>query len=196
MAKAQPNQNGLSAVETREIQTPVVQEEKKEPVIETEDLSESVNQSAYVEMGKTYESPMGKGEPLLGQCQPLFGGDQKSAQYTFGTNDMRPEADRKLPHHQRILAFIESRHTGDFIKLNDFLKSLYPLPKPNEKPAWQNQGVMRKLRQDLLAMRDRGEIVFSNMNPERLGDNYHVGEQRLRRDYNIGDLNIEAKLAY
>lgn len=171
MAKAQPNQNGSSAVETEAIENPVVQEEKREPVIETEDLTHSVPLNKEI---------IDKIEFIAPNLIP----------------DTRPEADRKLSHDRRILSFLESRHTGDFIKLSDFLKSLYPLPKANEKPAWQNQGVMRKLRQDLMAMRDRREIVFSNTNAERLGDNYHVGEQRLRRDYNIGDLNIEAKLAY
>lgn len=143
----------------------------KEPVIETEDLS---------------AIPIKQPEVVIPEVKNEMGID---ALATIAATD------RRLPHEKRILSYLESRHTGDYVKLNDFLKSLYPIPKPNERPQWQTQGAMRKLRQDLLAMRDRGEIVFSNNNAERLGDNYHVGEQRIRKDYNIGDLIIEAKLA-
>jgi hypothetical protein len=168
MEKEQPNQKETPVIETESIEP--IQEEKKEPVIETETLV------GFSNLVKTDE--------VISKTVPIADAPN------------RPENDRKLSHEKRILAYIESRHTGDFIKLNDFLKSLYPLPKLNEKPSWQHQGAMRKLRQDLMAMRDRGEIVFSNTNPERLGDNYHVGEERRRKDYNIGDLIIEAKLAY
>ena len=144
----------------------------KEPVIETEDLSGiPTTQQPVVE-------PAAEKKVIIPDAPATI-----------------PAMDRKLSHEKRIYSYLESRHTGDFVKLNDFLKSLYPIPKPNERPQWQTQGAMRKLRQDLLAMRDRGEIVFSNNNAERLGDNYHVGEQRIRKDYNIGDLIIEAKLA-
>lgn len=145
----------------------------KEPVIETEDLS---------------------GIPIIQpeEIAPVIEKKDPIAE----SPAIAPAMDKKLPHEKRIYSYLESKHTGDFVKLNDFLKSLYPIPKPNERPQWQTQGAMRKLRQDLLAMRDRGEIVFSNNNAERLGDNYHVGEQRIRKDYNIGDLIIEAKLAY
>lgn len=181
MAKAQPNQTE-PVIETGVIAP--VQEEKKEPVIETEDLSGSVS----IDLNLVEKIALGEAtwpKEVI----------EKAKEYDTAMNN-KPEADRRLSHDKRIFAFLESRHTGDFIKLNDFLKSLYPLPKPNEKPAWKNQGAMRKLRQDLLSMRDRGEIVFSNTNAERLGDNYHAGEERRRFDYNIGDLIIEAKLAY
>jgi hypothetical protein len=147
---------------------------KTDPIIETEDLSTLVideKPSNVVKMETEVLHPVKESEA-------------------------RPEADRKLSHEKRILAFLEGRYTGDFIKLNDFLKSLYPIQKPPMPQLWTNQGAMRKLKQDLMAMKDRGEIVFSNNNHERLGDNYHVGEERRRRDYNIGDLVIEAKLAF
>lgn len=178
MTENQPNQKADPVIETEAVEIPTIQEEKTEPVIETEDLSETYTSEKKTEI--TTKVAFDKTFPINEKVQ----------------GEVKPESDRKLTHEKRILAYLESRHTGDFIKLNDFLKSLYPLPKPHEKPLWQNQGVMRKLRQDLMAMKDRGEIVFSNTNHERLGDNYHVGEERKRRDYNIGDLVIEAKLAF
>lgn len=104
------------------------------------------------------------------------------------------ELDRRLPRAARIIAFLESHGGYDgFVKLNDFLKTFYPLPKGREPALWTNQGEMRSLKHLLKSMKEAGEIIFSNTNYERLGDNYHTTPERLRRDYNISDLVIEAR---
>lgn len=97
-------------------------------------------------------------------------------------------------HGKAILDFLESRHTGQFIKINDFLKSLYPVPNGKEKPAWEDQGNMRRLQKTLMDLSANEGVLFLNLNHTRLGDNYHDGEERRRKDYNIADLTIEARL--
>lgn len=108
-----------------------------------------------------------------------------------------PELDLRLTKSKRILHFLESHGGYDgFVKLNDFLKTFYPLPKMKEPPLWANQGEMRSLRNLLRTMKDNNEIVFSGNNYDRLGENYHTNPERLRKDYSIADLIIEARLPY
>jgi hypothetical protein len=97
-------------------------------------------------------------------------------------------------HGEAIIEYLQSHHTGQFINLTDFLKSLYPTVVGNEKPAWVHQGNMRKLQKTLMDLYANDGVVFKNPNYTRLGDNYHDGEERRRRDYNFIDLPIEAKL--
>jgi hypothetical protein len=106
-----------------------------------------------------------------------------------------PELDRKLPKAQRLIHFLESHGGYDgFVKINDFLKTFYPIPKMKELPLWTNQGEMRSLKHLLRTMKEEGKIVFNGNNWERLGNNYHTDGEKLRRDYNISDIVIEARL--
>lgn len=100
--------------------------------------------------------------------------------------------DKGKPHKERILAFLESRKGQGTIKLNDFLKSLYPLPKGLEVPQHQSQGNLRKLRQDLRELQQEGKISFTNDSFEQLG-NPHFPDQATGKTYykNIMDTPIE-----
>jgi len=106
-----------------------------------------------------------------------------------------PELDRKLPKYQRLVHFLES-HGGDkgFVKINDFLKTFYPVPAGKEPPLWTNQGEMRSLKALLRTMKENGQVVFNGNSWERLGDNYHTDGEKLRRDYSVADIIIEARL--
>jgi hypothetical protein len=106
-----------------------------------------------------------------------------------------PELDRKLPKADRLVHFLQS-HGGyeRFVEINDFLKTFYPVPDGKEPPLWSNQGEMRGLKGLLRTMKEQGKIVFNGNNWERLGDNYHTDAEKLRKDYNISDVVIEARL--
>lgn len=109
---------------------------------------------------------------------------------------LRPELDHSKSHEERILAFLEGRKTGDFVKLNDFLKSLYPLPKPGMLPQFTDQPTMKKLKHLFSKMQSEGKVVFSTNYFERLGKHYYDGtdvEQKTKY-HNITTVPIEAKI--
>jgi hypothetical protein len=106
----------------------------------------------------------------------------------------RKELDNNLPFDERIVAFLESRGKSGTIKLNDFLKSLYPLPKLNEPPKWNDQGEMKRLRVILDNMKSHRAIDFVNNQHSKLGQHYYEGEQQYARFHNLNTVTIEARL--
>lgn len=84
----------------------------------------------------------------------------------------RPEMNAKLTHKERITAFVEGRQASGKILLNDFLRSLYPVTKANERPSYAEQGVMKRLKAVLTELRAEGKINFVNDSFERLGKAY------------------------
>ena len=47
---------------------------------------------------------------------------------------------------QKLLNFIDTRGISGDIRLNDFLKSLFPMPKFNEPPVWTQQNTSKYLK--------------------------------------------------
>lgn len=106
----------------------------------------------------------------------------------------RKEMDTKLSHGVRVLAFLESRKTDEFVKLNDFLKSLYPIPKPGFPPGFVSPENMRFLKMTLKQLQDDGKIVFANNSFERLGKHYYEGSAPETKYHTILTVPIEAKI--
>ena len=71
-------------------------------------------------------------------------------------------------NEEKIVAFIESRTGGDTVRLNEFLKSLYPLPQRNEPPLWLNQGTSKQIKVLLSKMQADGLISIVNNTHELL----------------------------
>jgi hypothetical protein len=92
---------------------------------------------------------------------------------------------------QKIVAFLEDKK--DFVKLNDFLKSLYPIPKMGEPPAYLDKGEMKRMRILLDNMQFHGKLEIKNNGHGQLGNHYYEGEQQYAKFYHIGNLTIEAK---
>jgi hypothetical protein len=90
---------------------------------------------------------------------------------------------------ERIQAFIADKK--EFVKFNDFLKSLYEIPKFNEPPVYMNKGEMKRLRKLLDTMQANGDLEVKGH--EKLGTHYYEGEQQYTKFYHIGNLTIEAK---
>lgn len=106
----------------------------------------------------------------------------------------RPELDKNLSFDVRIEKFLESRNSGQFIKLNDFLKSLYPLPRPNETPAWATQSAAKQLRLVLIKMQSEGRITIQNNMHLKLGAHHYPDATTGKVAYrNLSDVIIEAK---
>jgi hypothetical protein len=106
----------------------------------------------------------------------------------------RTELDRNLPMDERISAFLESRATGDYIKMNDYLKSLYPLPKMNELPAWIYQPASKQLRVLLEKMVAEGRINIRNNTHLKLGHHHYPDATTMKVEYrNLNNVLIEGK---
>ena len=52
----------------------------------------------------------------------------------------------ELSDEQKILNFMDTRGISGDIRLNDFLKSLFPIPKLNEPPVWTQQNTSKYLK--------------------------------------------------
>ena len=76
-----------------------------------------------------------------------------------------------LSMEDKIVQFIDSK-TGD-IKINDFLKSLFGVPKFNEPPTWVTQGASKQLRVLLTDMQRKGLISIYGDGHSKLGTFYY-----------------------
>lgn len=105
----------------------------------------------------------------------------------------RKEADMKAPFEERILAYMESRKMGE-VRLNDFLKSLWPTGKFNEPPQWTNQGQNKYLRAVLDKMVQEGKIKIANDMHKRLGHFYYDGDNPETKYHNLSTIPISASM--
>jgi hypothetical protein len=103
-----------------------------------------------------------------------------------------PPINKELSHKDKIAAFVESRKGAGKVKLNDFLKSLFPLAKGNEKPDFTVQGNMKKLKLDLIQLRNEGRISFVGSSFEQLGKAFFPDQTTGKTAYyDISNLTIE-----
>lgn len=99
--------------------------------------------------------------------------------------------DESLSMEEKIVAFLEGK-TG-FVKINDFIKSLYPLPKFNEPAQWLQQGVNRQLKNMLTNMQTEGKITVRDNRHILLGSAYYPDSTTLKTHYhNLNSVIIEA----
>jgi hypothetical protein len=102
------------------------------------------------------------------------------------------EADVKLSNEERLLAFI-SKRSGQTIKLNDFLKSLYPLPVLGAPPLWKDQGNNKRLRVLLEKLQAEKKIEITANTHLRLGRPYFDNDQNpVTKYYDISTIILEA----
>jgi len=98
-----------------------------------------------------------------------------------------------LSMEEKINRFLDSRGSGE-IRMNDFLKSLFPIPKLNEPPLWLKQENCKMLRIVLEGMYSKGEINIISESHRRLGMNYYPDLSTGRREhYTLNSLQIIAK---
>ena len=100
---------------------------------------------------------------------------------------------KNMTAEEKIVQFIESRTGGGNVRLNEFLKSLYPMPKLNEPPLWLNQGTSKQIKNLLAKMQADGLISIVNNTHELLGKFYHAGEQQITQHRNLNNIEILAK---
>lgn len=93
---------------------------------------------------------------------------------------------------QKITDFLDSREGSD-IKLNDFLKSLFGVPKFNEPPNWLSQGASKQLRVLLGDMQTKGLISISNNMHTKLGTFYYDGNSPVTLYHSLNTVPLVAK---
>lgn len=97
-----------------------------------------------------------------------------------------------LTMEQKILNFIESRQPGE-IRMNDFLKSLFPVPKFGEPPLWTQKGESKRLRIVLDELQKQRLIQVVNNMHLKLGQFYHEGESQQTKHHNLNTVTIVVK---
>lgn len=104
------------------------------------------------------------------------------------------EADTSLPLSDRLDAFL-AKKKGQTLRLNDFLKSLYPVPVMGARPRWEDQGEMKRLRVLLANYSATGKIEVSNNLYQQLGTFYY-GESSdpVTKYHNLATIILETKV--
>lgn len=87
----------------------------------------------------------------------------------------------EISMEQKIINFIESR-TGE-IKMNDFLKSLYGVPKFGEPPIWLSQGANKELKGVLEKLSNEGQVVVASNAHMKLGTFYYPDTTTMKTEY-------------
>lgn len=101
--------------------------------------------------------------------------------------------DKEAKMDEKIVKFLKSKHTGEYIKINDFLKSLYPAKKGNEPPVWDNQGESKRLRVLLDTMKSHGMIDIQGNRHSILGTTHYVGVEHFAKPHTLNTTDIYAK---
>lgn len=95
---------------------------------------------------------------------------------------------------EKILWFLRTRGNGQYVKVNDFLKSLYPVQRGNIPPVWKQQGVLKSLQGIIRKMANSGDIVVANNRYLQLGKCYWPNGVAETHYYDLDAITIEAKL--
>lgn len=100
-------------------------------------------------------------------------------------------ADEELSMEQKIINFMEDK-SGE-VRLNDFLKSLFGLPKPYEPAQWLNQGANRLLRATLEKLSKDGLLAIKDNAHMRLGNFYYPDSTTGKTEYhNLNTVKVFA----
>jgi hypothetical protein len=100
--------------------------------------------------------------------------------------------EKELSNEEKIVNFLKGKK--EYEKLNDFLKSLYPLPKQNEPAAWLNRRTCKGLKTLLEDMKASGKIDIQGDAHKLLGSFYHEGQQQFTRHHNLSTVEVWAKI--
>lgn len=99
------------------------------------------------------------------------------------------ESNEELSMEDKIIIFVESRN-GE-IKLNDFLKSLYGVPKFGEPAAWISQQASKGLRATLSKLSNEGVLNIVSNAHMKLGTFYYPDSVTAKTEYhNLNTVQI------
>lgn len=92
---------------------------------------------------------------------------------------------------QKILDFLKDKK--DFVRINDFIKSTYPLHKGNERPIWDNPRESKFIKSILEQLRKERAIEIKNNLHNELGSFYYWKDDPKTRYHSLSSLNIEVR---
>ncbi len=95
---------------------------------------------------------------------------------------------------QKLIEFLKDKAANDFIQANDFLKSLYPVPKAGEVAEWKSQPEMKKMRAWLNGLTQSSQISIKLNKHNDLGRPYYEGQQQYQRHYDLSNLPLLIKM--
>jgi len=185
--KAKP---GPKPKETKtETAPPEVKEEKTQEVKLPDVPNTAV--SSPVPEAKSVVEPKKEEPPVVEKQEP------EAAKVVPAQPVYNAASDASKSHKERILAYLDSRKGMKTVKLNDFLKSLYPISAhPHQAPDYTNQGNMKKLRHELAQLEEKREVRFVNDSYKKLGK-AHFPDASTGQTYyyHIGDTPIEVEIS-
>jgi len=112
---------------------------------------------------------------------------QKEDTYAYAATETKD-----LSMEEKVLKFIESRD-GE-IKMNDFLKSLFGVPKFGEPAVWLSQATSKELRGVLAKLNNEGRINIISNAHMNLGTFYYPDTTTGKTAYhNLNTVSIIAK---
>lgn len=161
---------------------PVIEETKQEEVI-TEpniEVNEEVSDNSDTIIEEKVDTP-----------EPVFEETPMVSEKIEVVNSNVSVLGAELTMEEKIVNFIENRN-GE-IKLNDFLKSLYGVPKFNEPPVFLRQGVNRQLRAILDNMQKSGLINIEGNRHLRLGNAYYENSDPKTKYHNLNTVPLVVK---
>lgn len=159
------------------------QETKKEELPVTTEPKEGAETTQTVVEGSQVVEPLKEEPKVEVKTEPII-----PAKVT-----LTPEMDVTLSKRDRILAFLGNRRTGNYIRVNDFLKSLYAVPKLNMPAQYTDQREMKFLRNLFRDLQRENKVEFASNSYERLGTHYYETGNTVTKYHNITTVIIEAK---
>ncbi len=106
-----------------------------------------------------------------------------------------PKKEEPKTFEEKIIGFLKGRSTGAFVPINDFMKSLYGIPKLNEPKLWHDQRTMKGLKNTLDGMVKNGQILIEGNRHQQLAKFYYPDNNPVTHYYNLDTLPLKAKLA-
>lgn len=168
-------------IEETKIETPI------ESVIEKEvkpDIGDTPPSVTLDEVKEVKEPESAK--PIISEIAPLYTPEQAKEIVE------KWEGKQELSNEQKILNYIEDK-SGE-IRLNEFLKSLFPMPKNGEPFQWLQQGISRTLRGMLETMQANNQLTIVDNKHRLLGQSYYpdstTGKQQ---HHNLNTVIISVK---
>lgn len=129
------------------------------------------------------EEPKIEEEPIRVEPTPII---QKEDTYAYAVNE-------ELSIEQKVIKFIEGSN-GSHIKMNDLLRSLYPIPKLNEPSISLNQASSKEIRNILDKLSKEGGIEVVSNAHLHLGAPYYPDTSTMKTAYhNLNSVTLVVK---
>ncbi len=163
-----------SKIETPETETPIEQ-----PEIKKEDVG--------IHLGEVKSFPVAESilEVKTEEQEPIFN--------AHNIQNREVELESELSMEDKIASFLDGKGAGE-IKMNDLLKSLFPVPKFNEPSIWQRQESSKQIKVLLEDMQSKGLLTIVNDTHRRLGTAYYPDHTTGKTHYyDLNNVIITAK---